>query len=143
VIIANAPTSSSKHAFDCLVIDTAHGTRRASSKRKEIKKRHPETDLIAGNVGTTAGAQELIDAGVDAIKVGIGPDRSVRRASLPARGAADHRHFELCSSRARRMSGDLRRWREVFRRRCEGDRAGADVVMIGSLFAGTEEAPAK
>ena len=59
---------------DCLVIDTAHGhSSRVIDAVKEIKKRHPETDLIAGNVGTTKGAQELIDAGVDAIKVGIGP----------------------------------------------------------------------
>src|SRR3954447_11131518 len=59
---------------DCLVIDTAHGhSSRVIEAVKDIKKRHSETDLIAGNVGTTAGAQELIDAGVDAIKVGIGP----------------------------------------------------------------------
>ena len=73
-----------KARVDCLVIDTAHGhSSRVIEAVKEIKKRHPETDLIAGNVGTT-GAQELIDAGVDAIKVGIGPDRSARRASLLA-----------------------------------------------------------
>src|SRR5829696_4595375 len=63
-----------KTRVDCLVIDTAHGhSSRVIEAVKEIKKRHGETDLIAGNVGTTAGAQELIDAGVDAIKVGIGP----------------------------------------------------------------------
>src|SRR5215213_5685030 len=63
-----------KTRVDCLVIDTAHGhSSRVIDAVREIKKRHPETDLIAGNVGTTAGAQELIDAGVDAIKVGIGP----------------------------------------------------------------------
>src|SRR3954447_8846211 len=59
---------------DCLVIDTAHGhSSRVIEAVKDIKKRHSETDLIAGNVGTTSGAQELIDSGVDAIKVGIGP----------------------------------------------------------------------
>src|ERR1700750_1825804 len=59
---------------DCLVIDTAHGhSSRVIEAIKEIKRRHPETDLIAGNVGTADGAKELIDAGVDAIKVGIGP----------------------------------------------------------------------
>src|SRR6185437_14295716 len=63
-----------KARVDCLVIDTAHGhSSRVIEAIKEIKKRHSETDLIAGNVGTTAGAQELIDSGVDAIKVGIGP----------------------------------------------------------------------
>src|SRR3954451_786303 len=63
-----------KARVDCLVIDTAHGhSSRVIEAVKDIKKRHSETDLIAGNVGTTSGAQELIDAGVDAIKVGIGP----------------------------------------------------------------------
>src|SRR6478672_234375 len=63
-----------KARVDCLVIDTAHGhSLRVIEAVREIKKRHPETDVIAGNVGTMAGAQELIDAGVDAIKVGIGP----------------------------------------------------------------------
>src|SRR6201989_818297 len=59
---------------DCLVIDTAHGhSTRVIEAVREMKQRHPETDLIAGNVGTFAGAQELFQAGVDAIKVGIGP----------------------------------------------------------------------
>src|SRR5690349_24951131 len=63
-----------KARVDCLVIDTAHGhSSRVIEAVKEIKARHSETDVIAGNVGTMAGAQELIDAGVDAIKVGIGP----------------------------------------------------------------------
>jgi IMP dehydrogenase len=65
-----------KARVDCLVIDTAHGhSSRVIEAVRETKKRYPETDLIAGNVGTGAGAKELIDAGVDAIKVGIGPDR--------------------------------------------------------------------
>src|ERR1700750_795389 len=59
---------------DCLVIDTAHGhSSRVIEAVKEIKRRYPDTQLIAGNVGTGDGAKELIDAGVDAIKVGIGP----------------------------------------------------------------------
>ena len=63
-----------KARVDCLVVDTAHGhSLRVIEAVREIKQRHPETDLIAGNVGTTEGTQELVDAGVDAIKVGIGP----------------------------------------------------------------------
>src|SRR4026209_1157499 len=59
---------------DCLVIDTSHGhSLRVIEAVKEIKKRHQETDLIAGNCGTYDGAKELVDAGADAIKVGIGP----------------------------------------------------------------------
>src|SRR6476661_2859388 len=63
-----------KARVDCLVIDTAHGhSVRVIEAVAEIKHRHPNTDLIAGNVGTTEGTQELVDAGIDAIKVGIGP----------------------------------------------------------------------
>src|SRR6266478_2785987 len=63
-----------KARVDCLVIDTAHGhSSRVLEAIREIKQRHPDTDLMAGNVGTREGAEELIRAGVDAIKVGIGP----------------------------------------------------------------------
>ena len=133
-----------KARVDCLVIDTAHGhSTRVINAVKDIKRRHPETDLIAGNVGTTAGAQELIDAGVDAIKVGIGPGsicptRVVTGAGVPqitaisscvqaARGAG----VPVISDGGVKFSGDV----------AKAIAAGADVVMIGSLFAGTEEAP--
>src|SRR5690348_408695 len=133
-----------KARVDCLVIDTAHGhSSRVIEAVKDIKRRHPETDLIAGNVGTTAGAQELIDAGVDAIKVGIGPGsicttRVVTGAGVPqiaaisscvqaARGAG----VPVISDGGVKFSGDV----------AKAIAAGADVVMIGSLFAGTEEAP--
>ncbi|HET9787123.1 MAG TPA: IMP dehydrogenase, partial [Pyrinomonadaceae bacterium] len=63
-----------KARVDCLVVDTAHGhSSRVIEAVHEIKRRHPNTDLVAGNIGTGEGAQELIEAGVDAIKVGIGP----------------------------------------------------------------------
>src|SRR2546425_11261122 len=63
-----------KARVDCLVIDTAHGhSVRVIEAVREIKRRHASTDLIAGNVGTFVGAQELVDAGADASKVGIGP----------------------------------------------------------------------
>src|SRR5262250_1051965 len=63
-----------KARVDCLVIDTAHGhSSRVIDAVREIKKRHGDTDLIAGNVGTTEGASDLISAGADGIKVGIGP----------------------------------------------------------------------
>ena len=129
---------------DCLVIDTAHGhSSRVIEAVKEIKKLHPETDLIAGNVGTTAGAQELIDAGVDAIKVGIGPGsicttRVVTGAGVPqitaissCVKAARSKNVPVISDGGVKFSGDV----------AKAIAAGADVVMIGSLFAGTEEAP--
>jgi IMP dehydrogenase len=126
------------------VIDTAHGhSSRVIEAVKEINKRHPETDLIAGNVGTTAGAQELIDAGVDAIKVGIGPGsicttRVVTGAGVPqitaissCVKAAREKNVPVISDGGVKFSGDV----------AKAIAAGADVVMIGSLFAGTEEAP--
>jgi IMP dehydrogenase len=133
-----------KARVDCLVIDTAHGhSSRVIEAVKEIKRRHTETELIAGNVGTGDGARELIDAGVDAIKVGIGPGsicttRVVTGAGVPqitaisgcvnaARGSG----VPLISDGGVKFSGDV----------AKAIAAGADVVMIGSLFAGTEEAP--
>ena len=133
-----------KARVDCLVIDTAHGhSSRVIEAVKEIKKRHQETDLIAGNVGTTAGAQELIDAGVDAVKVGIGPGsicttRVVTGAGVPqitaissCVKAAHSKNIPVISDGGVKFSGDV----------AKAIAAGADVVMIGSLFAGTEEAP--
>jgi IMP dehydrogenase len=133
-----------KTRVDCLVIDTAHGhSSRVIDAVKEIKKRHPETDLIAGNVGTTDGAKELIDAGVDAIKVGIGPGsicttRVVTGAGVPqitaissCVKAAREKNVPVISDGGVKFSGDV----------AKAIAAGADVVMIGSLFAGTEEAP--
>jgi IMP dehydrogenase len=99
--------------------------------------------LIAGNVGTAAGTQELIDAGVDAVKVGIGPGsicttRVVTGAGVPqitaissCVKAAREKSIPVISDGGVKFSGDV----------AKAIAAGADVVMIGSLFAGTEEAP--
>jgi IMP dehydrogenase len=128
---------------DCLVIDTAHGhSSRVIDAVKEIKRRHTETDLIAGNVGTTEGAQELMDAGVDAIKVGIGPGSICTTRVVTGAGVPQITAISSCVKAARgkvpvisdggvKFSGDV----------AKAIAAGADVVMIGSLFAGTEEAP--
>ncbi|MFN2532980.1 MAG: IMP dehydrogenase [Pyrinomonadaceae bacterium] len=133
-----------KARVDCLVVDTAHGhSSRVIDAVCDIKQRHSETELIAGNVGTTSGAQELIDAGVDAIKVGIGPasictPRVVTGAGVPqitaiaaCMKAARANNVPVISDGGVKFSGDV----------AKAIAAGADVVMIGSLFAGTEEAP--
>lgn len=129
---------------DCLVIDTAHGhSTRVIEAVKEIKQRHPNTDLIAGNVGTTEGADELVNAGVDAVKVGIGPGSICTTRVVTGAGVPQITAISSCVKAAResgvpvisdggvKFSGDV----------AKAIAAGADVVMIGSLFAGTEEAP--
>jgi IMP dehydrogenase len=129
---------------DCLVIDTAHGhSSRVLEAVREIKRRHAETQLIAGNVATSEATRELIDAGVDGVKVGIGPGsicttRVVTGAGIPqitaiteCVRAARESNVALIADGGVKFSGDV----------AKAIAAGADVVMIGSLFAGTEEAP--
>jgi IMP dehydrogenase len=129
---------------DCLVIDTAHGhSSRVIDAVGLIKSRHPATQIIAGNVGTADGARELIDAGVDAVKVGIGPGSICTTRVVTGAGVPQITAIQSCVDAARgsgvpiisdggvKFSGDV----------AKAIAAGADVVMIGSLFAGTEEAP--
>jgi IMP dehydrogenase len=129
---------------DCLVIDTAHGhSSRVVEAVREIKRRHPETELIAGNVATAEGTRELIDAGVDAVKCGIGPGSICTTRVVTGAGVPQITAIRNCVSAARgtnvpviadggvKFSGDV----------AKAIAAGADVVMIGSLFAGTEESP--
>jgi IMP dehydrogenase len=133
-----------KARVDCLVIDTAHGhSSRVIEAVREIKRRHSETQLIAGNVATTEGARELIDAGVDAIKCGIGPGSICTTRVVTGAGVPQITAIKNCVEAARgtgvpviadggiKFSGDV----------AKAIAAGADVVMIGSLFAGVEESP--
>ncbi|MFN0108373.1 MAG: IMP dehydrogenase [Blastocatellia bacterium] len=129
---------------DLLAIDTAHGhSSRVIEAVREVKRRFPEIELIAGNVATAEGARALIDAGVDAVKVGIGPGsicttRVVSGAGVPqitaiteaVRGAAGS-GIPIIADGGIKYSGDI----------TKAIAAGADVVMIGSLLAGTDESP--
>jgi IMP dehydrogenase len=129
---------------DCLVVDTAHGhSSRVIEAVREIKRRHPETQLVAGNVATGEATRELIEAGVDAIKCGIGPGSICTTRVVTGAGVPQMTAITNCVRAARgsgvpviadggvKFSGDV----------AKAIAAGADVVMIGSLFAGTEESP--
>ena len=129
---------------DALAIDSAHGhSSRVLEAVAEVKKRFPEVDLMAGNVATYDGAMALIDAGADAVKVGIGPGsicttRMVTGAGMPqitaiaeASRAASKRGIPIIADGGIKYSGDL----------TKAIAAGANVVMIGSLFAGVDESP--
>jgi IMP dehydrogenase len=129
---------------DAIVIDTAHGhSSRVINAIRNVREDFPDVELIAGNVGTGEGARVLIDNGVDAVKVGIGPGsicttRVVTGAGVPqimaiadAVAAAEGTGVPVIADGGVKFSGDV----------VKAIAAGADCVMIGSLFAGTEEAP--
>ncbi len=128
---------------DVIVVDTAHGhSKNVIDTVCEVKKNHG-IELIAGNVATTKGAQELIDAGVDAVKVGIGPGaicttRVVSGVGVPqitavmnACVAANDANVPVIADGGIRHSGDI----------TKALAAGASCVMLGSLFAGLDESP--
>jgi IMP dehydrogenase len=129
---------------DLLAIDSAHGhSSRVLEAVSEVKKRFPDVDLMAGNIATYDGAMALIDAGADAVKVGIGPGsicttRMVTGAGMPqitaiaeASRAASKRGIPIVADGGIKYSGDL----------TKAIAAGANIVMIGSLFAGVDESP--
>ncbi|HYA63339.1 MAG TPA: IMP dehydrogenase [Candidatus Sulfotelmatobacter sp.] len=133
-----------KAKVDVLAIDTAHGhTERVIQAIKAIRHRLPEIQLVAGNVGTYEGAKELISLGIDGLKVGIGPGsicttRIVTGAGVPqitaiveAARAAKGTGVPVIADGGIKYSGDI----------TKAIAAGASAVMIGSLFAGTEESP--
>jgi IMP dehydrogenase len=134
----------SKAKVDVLAIDTAHGhSVRVMEAVKTIRGRLPEMQLVAGNVATCEGAKELIALGVDGLKVGIGPGsicttRVVTGAGVPqltaimeAAKAAKGTDVAIIADGGIKYSGDI----------AKAIAAGASCVMIGSLFAGTEESP--
>ena len=133
-----------KAKVDLLVVDTAHGhSTRVLNAVQNLKDQFPNVDLVAGNVATFNGACDLIQLGVDGVKVGIGPGsicttRVVTGAGMPqitaiaecARAAAQA-GIPLIADGGIKFSGDVPK----------AIAAGASSVMLGSLFAGTEESP--
>jgi IMP dehydrogenase len=133
-----------RNKVDVLAIDSAHGhSSRVIEAIKAVKAKLPEIDLLAGNVGTFDGACELVKAGADAVKVGIGPGsicttRIVTGAGVPqitaiaeAYRACKDAGVPVIADGGIKFSGDV----------TKALAAGASIVMIGSLFAGTEESP--
>jgi IMP dehydrogenase len=129
---------------DVLVVDTAHGHSEGVLQMvARLREAFPETQLVAGNVATREGARDLIDRGVDGVKVGVGPGsicttRVVTGAGVPqltaimdAATACRDAEVPLIADGGVKFSGDL----------TKGLAAGASAVMIGSLFAGAEESP--
>jgi IMP dehydrogenase len=129
---------------DVVAVDTAHGhTKGVRDTVETLKKRFPDLELIAGNVGTHDGAADLISAGVSAVKVGMGPGsicttRVVSGAGMPqitaiaeAARAAARGDVPIIADGGIKFSGDM----------VKAIAAGAASVMIGSLFAGTDESP--
>ena len=128
---------------DLFVVDSAHGhTKSVIETVKKIKKEFPTRDIIAGNVATPEGAEALIDAGADGIKIGMGPGsicttRIIAGIGVPQISAILTIYEKvkgkvpLIADGGMRYSGDI----------AKAIAAGADSVMLGSIFAGTEEAP--
>lgn len=128
---------------DVIIVDTAHGHSQGVLDRiKWIKQQFPDVQVIGGNIATAAAAIDLVDAGADAVKVGIGPGsicttRIVTGVGVPqitaiANVAAGLKgRAPIIADGGIRFSGDI----------CKALAAGAHTVMLGSLFAGTEESP--
>jgi IMP dehydrogenase len=129
---------------DLIAVDTAHGhSKNVLDVVGQIRRRYPDLDLAGGNVATAEGTTALIEAGVNAVKVGVGPGsicttRIVSGVGVPqisaigscAKAAARH-DVPIIADGGVKFSGDI----------TKAMAAGADAVMIGSLFAGTEESP--
>lgn len=129
---------------DVIVVDTAHGhSKGVIDTVRMVKQRYPSMDVIAGNVATAEATEALIAAGVDAVKVGIGPGsicttRVVAGVGVPqvsaisdCARAAERHDIPIIADGGIKFSGDV----------TKAIAAGASAVMIGSLFAGTDEAP--
>jgi len=131
---------------DVLVIDSAHGhSKNVIETIKAVKQKFPSVDVIGGNIATADAAKELVKAGADAVKVGMGPGsicttRIIAGIGVPqisaifdVSTALKNTEVAVIADGGIRFSGDI----------AKAIAAGADSVMLGSLFAGTEEAPGK
>lgn len=133
-----------KAGVDIILVDTSHGHSQGVLDRvKWVKQNYPDMQVIGGNIATAEGAKDLVAAGADAVKVGIGPGsicttRIVTGVGVPQISAVNNvanalkgSGVPLIADGGIRYSGDM----------CKAIAAGANSVMVGSMFAGTEEAP--
>lgn len=133
-----------KAKADVIVVDTAHGhSARVIEAARLLKQKFPEVDIVAGNVATFEGASDLIQLGIDGVKVGVGPGSICTTRVVTGAGVPQLTAIAECARAARgsgvpiiadggvKFSGDI----------TKAIAAGASTVMIGSLFAGTEESP--
>ncbi|MEW6770936.1 MAG: IMP dehydrogenase [Bacillota bacterium] len=129
---------------DAIVVDTAHGhSQTVLEAVREIKRRFPDVELVAGNVAVAEGARALFEAGADAVKVGVGPGSICTTRVIAGIGMPQITAIHDCAQEAKKFgrriiadggikfSGDI----------TKAIAAGADTVMLGSLLAGTEESP--
>jgi IMP dehydrogenase len=136
--------SLTRAGADLITVDTAHGhSKNVMDVIRQIRRRYPDLDVAGGNVATEEGAQALIEAGATAVKVGVGPGsicttRVVSGVGVPQLTAiascakiAERRNVPIIADGGIKYSGDI----------TKALAAGASSVMIGSLFAGTEESP--
>lgn len=137
-------TALKKAGVDAIVIDTAHGhTLTFANKLKEVKQQFPDLDVIAGNIATAEAAKFLVEAGADAIKVGIGPGsicttRIIAGIGVPqltaindVASAIEGSGVPVIADGGIRYTGDF----------VKAIAAGADSIMVGSMFAGVQESP--
>ncbi|PHR27163.1 MAG: IMP dehydrogenase [Fluviicola sp.] len=129
---------------DAIVIDTAHGhTEGVVTKLKEVKRRFPELEVIVGNIATPEAALYLVDAGADAVKVGIGPGsicttRIIAGVGVPQLTAVNDIALALKGTGVPVIAdGGIRYTGDIVK----AIAAGANTVMLGSMFAGVEESP--
>ncbi len=133
-----------KADVDVVVVDTAHGhSRGVLDMVRRIRKRFPDLDLIAGNVGTAEATRDMIRAGADAVKVGIGPGSICTTRVVAGVGIPQVTAVIQCSKAAERSGvpiiadGGIKQTGDI----AKAIAAGADSVMIGGLFAGVDESP--
>lgn len=129
---------------DCIVVDIAHGDSQLEIEMiKSIRRRFPEAQIIGGNVATADGTKRLIDAGADAVKVGVGPGSICITRQVAGSGVPQLTAIIECAEAARPYGipliadGGIRYPGDV----AKAIAAGASAVMVGSLLAGTDESP--